>query len=194
MAANRGYLNVEVSGIATMTSPAYGTIPMNETPRQVRRLSPKHSLPAWSALPLWAMALFAVAPSVIVIILQVLEWVRGSVVPELDIGTLLMMPLLISIPNGPFVFVYLVVRRCLRAAWPPVSEVRLAMWAATVAMALPNLVIMFGTPEEMISTASDAGQGTGMFIAIELVAVPILGLVGWWIGRFIGFMRRRRWV
>jgi hypothetical protein len=112
--------------------------------------------------------------------------------------------------NWAFVPLYAVCR-----IWPDRAGARLAMWLSVAAMSLPNAVL-FALAPEMLSTARDAGQGIGIIEAVLLWSpiaaivpgvasiiidadtawmsvlmalagfLPILGLMGWLLGRFAG--------
>jgi len=57
-------------------------------------------------------------------------------------------------------------------------------------MSLPSTVFLVGTPQEMMSTAPDAGQGTGILLFFFMLLLPIPGVISWLIGRCIAWMLR----
>jgi len=62
--------------------------------------------------------------------------------------------------------------------------------ASTIAMSLPSTVLLLAAPAEMISTARDAGQGTGILLFLFLLLLPLLGIISWGIGRGIAWVLR----
>jgi hypothetical protein len=49
-------------------------------------------------------------------------------------------------------------------------------------MSIPNVPVLLETPGEMLSAAHDAGQGMGMWMGLELIFLPVLGVIGWALG------------
>ena len=167
--------------------------------------------PAWSNIPLIALAILSIGPSVCAVILY-LTYKVGLVQPGAPgysfQSFVYFLPVDFALLNWAFVPLYVVGRIRPHAA-------RLAMWFAVVAMSVPN-VVLFGLAPEMVSSARDAGQGIGIIEAVLLSSpiqmiwpgigaiiddagfevsfvlnaltgfLPILGLVGWLLGRLVG--------
>jgi hypothetical protein len=170
--------------------------------------------PAWSNVPLIAFAILSVGPSVCAVILY-FAYKFGLIQPPARgyrFGPFVYsLPVDFALMNWAFVPLYVVCR-----IWPRVGPARLAMWLAVVAMSVPN-VILFGLAPEMISNVFDAGQGIGIMEAVLLWSpiqmvlpwlgaiildarfeysfvlnaltgfLPVLGLVAWLFGRFVGW-------
>ena len=168
--------------------------------------------PAWSNIPLVALAIVSIGPSVCAAILYLAYKVGLSqpAAPGYRFSSFVYsLPVDFALLNWAFVALYVVGR-----IWPHVGSARLAMWFAVVAMAVPN-VILFGLAPEMISNARDAGQGIGIieamlsFSPIQLIwplsaiidnagfevsfvlhaltgILPTLGLIAWLLGQLAG--------
>ncbi len=103
--------------------------------------------------------------------------------PRPGIVDIALLPLLIGLPNLPFLILFFHARRRVREGWPPLPQVRGATIASTICMAMPNFLLVVMAPLEFRMDAPDAGTGSGFFIVFELVLVPILGIIGWRSGR-----------
>ena len=173
----------------------------------------RRSSPAWTNIPLIALAILSIGPSVCAVILY-LSYKYGLIQPGASgyrFGSLVYsLPADFALLNWAFVPLYVVGR-----IRPRAGSGRLAMWFAVVAMSVPNLVL-FGLAPEMLSNARDAGQGIGIIEALlfwsplqtilpgifEIIDaagfeyslvlnaltgfLPILGLVAWLLGRLVG--------
>ena len=169
--------------------------------------------PAWTNIPLIALAILSIGPSVCAVILY-LSYKFGLIQPGAPgyefKSFVYFLPADFALLNWAFVPLYVVGR-----IWPHAGSARLAMWFAVVAMSVPN-VVLFGLAPEMISSAYDSGQGIGiiqavllwppiamiwpglasliidadtslMFVLMALTGVlPTLGLVTWVAGRLVG--------
>lgn len=169
--------------------------------------------PAWTNIPLVALAVFSIGPSVCAVILY-LSYEFGLIQPSASgyrFGSFIYsLPADFALLNWAFVPLYLVGR-----IWPRADSGRLAMWFAVVAMSVPN-VVLFGLASEMLSNARDAGQGIGIVQAMLLWSpiqtivpglftiidaagfeysyvlnaltgfLPLLGLGAWLLGRLVG--------
>ena len=169
--------------------------------------------PAWTNIPLIALAILSIGPSVCAVILY-LSYKFGLIQPSAPgyrFGSFVYsLPVDFALLNWAFVPLYVVGR-----IWPRAGSARLAMWFAVVAMSVPNIVL-FALAPEMLSNARDAGQGIGVIEAVLLTSpiqmiwpgmgaiiddagfevsfllnaltgfLPILGLVAWLLGRLVG--------
>ena len=167
--------------------------------------------PAWSSIPLIALAILSIGPSVCAVILY-FAYKSGLVQPGARgygfHSFVYNLPADFALMNWAFVPLYVVGRVWSRAG-------RLAMWFAVVAMSVPNLFLFVLAPE-MLSNARDAGQGIGVIQAVLLSSpiqmiwpwlgatilearfeysfvlmaltgfLPTLGLVAWLSGQFVG--------
>jgi hypothetical protein len=152
--------------------------------------------PGWKRIPLIAFAVFAVGPSVLAPIFYVLNSAGANLIqfigplerpPRLDAA--LGAPLALTIGLWPFLALYGVTRDNLirdRSSW---RSVRMAMIVSAAAMSLPSAFFLVAAPQEMMSSAPDAGQGTGILCFVFMVLLPIPGVVGWFIGRGIARVR-----
>jgi hypothetical protein len=61
---------------------------------------------------------------------------------------------------------------------------------STVAMSLPCPLLSLETIGAMMSSGRDAYQGWGIIIIFFLILLPLLGILGWLIGRGIAWMLR----
>ena len=173
--------------------------------------------PAWTNIPLIALAILSIGPSVCAVILY-LSYKFGLMQPSAPgyhfSSFVYSLPVDFALQNWAFVPLYVVGR-----IWPHAGSARLAMWFAVVAMSVPN-VVLFGLAPEMISSARDAGQGIGIIQAMLLWSpiqtilpgifaiadaagfqysfilyaltgfLPILGLVAWLLGQLVGRLVR----
>ena len=89
---------------------------------------------------------------------------------------------LIALANWPFPILYIVSRAYAKKRWPRVGPIRAGMWGSVIAMSIPNVVVLLETPDELLSAAHDAGQGLGMWMGLELIFLPVLGVIGWALG------------
>jgi hypothetical protein len=169
--------------------------------------------PAWTNIPLIALAILSIGPGVCAVILY-LSYEFGLIEPGSAgyrfSSFVYSLPADFVLLNWAFGPLYVVGR-----IWPRAGSARLAMWFAVVAMSVPNLVL-FGLAPEMVSNARDAGQGIGIIEAVLLWSpiqmilpgifaivdaagfeysfvlnaltgfLPILGLVAWILGRLVG--------
>lgn len=173
--------------------------------------------PAWTNIPLIALAIISIGPSVCAVILY-LSYKFGLIQPGAPgyefKSFVYFLPADFALLNWAFVPLYVIGR-----IWPRAGSARLAMWFAVVAMSVPNAVL-FGLAPEMISSARDAGQGIGIMEAVLLWSpiqtifpgifaivdaagfeysfllnaltgfLPILGLVAWLLGQLVGRLVR----
>jgi len=167
---------------------------------------------AWTNIPLIALAIISIGPSIFAVILY-LTYRFGLVQPPargFRFGSFVYsLPVDFALMNWAFVPLYVVCR-----IRPNLGAARLAMWFSVVVISVPN-VVLFGLAPEMISSAYDSGQGIGiiqavllwppiamiwpglasliidadtslMFVLMALTGVlPTLGLVTW-AGRLVG--------
>jgi hypothetical protein len=90
----------------------------------------------------------------------------------------------------PFLALYSAARDMLIAQPAEWRSIRLATIVSTIAMSLPSTVLLLTASGEMVLTARDAGQGTGILLFLFLLLLPILGIFGWLIGRCIAWVLR----
>jgi hypothetical protein len=165
---------------------------------------------SWTYVPLIALAIASLGPSVFAILIY-FGYKFGLLQPPASgyrfSSFIQDLPLDYAVINWPFAVLFLICR-----LWPNVGPARSAMWCSVVAMALPNIVLL-STAWEMVSNARDAGQGIGIIeavlslpitamiwsnplpgisgavfsvLAVLTAPIPVLGLVGWMVGRLIG--------
>ena len=150
----------------------------------------------WLFLPLIAFAIFAAGPSVLAPILYILHLLfdlsryLGAVQGGPGPISLLVEPLVLTLAFWPFLVLYGAGRDRLIAQPAEWKSIRLATISATLAMSLPSTVFLVGVPPEMLSSARDAGQGTGIMIFLFIFLLPVLGIFGWLIGRGIAWILR----
>jgi hypothetical protein len=155
----------------------------------------RHGL-RWLFLPLIAFAIFAAGPSVIAPILYILHLLfdlspyLGAVQGGPGPISLIVEPLVLTLAFWPFLALYGAARDRLIAQPAEWKSIRLATIGATLTMSLPSTIFLVGTPAEMLSSARDAGQGTGIMIFLFMFLLPILGIFGWLTGRGIAWMLR----
>jgi hypothetical protein len=150
----------------------------------------------WPYIPLIAFAVLCVGPSVLAPILYLLSaavdlrGLAGANPRAPGLAALLFYPLLFVLPYWPFLALYDVTRKALIRDPSSRQSIRLATIASTIAMALPCSLVLIGTPAEMMSSARDAGQGTGIAMLFYAIFLPFPGIVGWWIGHGIARLVR----
>ena len=172
----------------------------------------RRDAPGWTNIPLVALAILAIGPSVCATILYLAA--KAGLVQPGPAGYrfslyVYLLPLDFALLNWAFVPLYVAGR-----LWPRAGSARVAMWFAVVAMALPN-VMLFALAPTMISGAFDAGQGIGVIESLFLWSpiqmipgidavmldapfevffilgaltgfLPLVGLIAWLLGQFAG--------
>jgi hypothetical protein len=106
--------------------------------------------------------------------------------PRLD--AVLFDPLVLTVGLWPFLTLYGVTLDKFikdRSTW---RSVGVAMILSVAAMSLPSTFLVAAAWQEMMSSAADAGQGTGILCALFMVLLPIPALAGWFVGRGIAWM------
>ena len=168
---------------------------------------------AWTNIPLIALAIISIGPSLCAAILY-LTYRFGLVQPPAPgyrLGSFVyFLPVDFALMNWAFVPLYVVCR-----VWPDRVAARPAMWFSVVAMSVP-CAVLFALAPEMVSSARDAGQGIGIIEAVLLWSpiativpcvasiiidadtawmsvlmalagfLPLLGLMAWLLGQFAG--------
>ena len=149
----------------------------------------------WVLMPLIAFAIFDFGPSVlapivyIVSLLVHLGSLSGPPPPRLPNPlSLLLEPPLLMLALWPFLVLYSTARGKLIERPEAWRSIRLATIAATVAMSLPSVALLVGAPQDLVSPARDAGQGTGFLCLFFMLLLWIPGVIGWLIGRGIAWM------
>ena len=148
--------------------------------------------PFWTKAPLIALVIISIGPEI-----ADLVYSRPLIWP----GTifLLIVIVFLALINWPFFLLYLVCRRQAKREWPNVRSVRLAMWTSLVAMCFASAGMLFLTVTEMGRLRATESVVIRLFVefAEELVphlllftSVPILGLIGWFAGRFIAWVTK----
>jgi hypothetical protein len=59
---------------------------------------------------------------------------------------------------------------------------------STVAMSLPCSLLSYATIEAMMLSGRDAYQGWGIIVILFIILLPLLGILGWLIGRGIAWI------
>ncbi len=172
----------------------------------------RRDAPAWTNIPLIALAILSIGPSVCAVIVY-LAYKFGVAQPGprgYQFSSYIhSLPADFVLLNWAFVPLYAVGR-----IWPRFGSARVAMWFAVVAMAIPN-VMLFALAPTMISAAFDAGQGIGIVESLFLMSpiqmipgigelmlnasfevffilgaltgfLPLVGLVAWLLGQLAG--------
>jgi hypothetical protein len=154
----------------------------------------RHGL-QWMFMPLIAFAIFDFGPSVLAPVAFILSLLIhlspfGGLPPRLpDPITLLLEPPILMIALWPFLTLYRTTRAKLIEQPQEWRSIRLATIGATLAMSLPSAALLVGVPQDMVSPARDAGQGSGFLCLFFMVLLWIPGVIGWLIGRGIAWMR-----
>lgn len=163
----------------------------------------------WTQVPLIAFLTVSLGPSAVAILIYL-----GYKLGLSEAGPsgyrfssfISQLPLDFATMNWGFVVLYVTCQLL-----PNFRSARLAMWLSVVAMSLLNVPLFFLAPE-MVSNVVDAGQGIGVVEAMLsmpvwfgpypkfldpdsgigtllfglLAPIPVLGLIGWLAGQFIG--------
>jgi hypothetical protein len=164
-----------------------------ETPWHPPASLQRHGL-RWTFLPLIAFAIFAVGPSVLTPIAYIVNLTVdlspfvGPLQRAPNPIALLVEPFVLTIAFWPFLALYGATRNKLIAQPAEWRSIRLATMGATLAMSPPSTIFLVGVPQEMMSSAPDAGQGTGIACALFMVLLPLPGIIGWLAGRGIAWM------
>jgi hypothetical protein len=162
---------------------------------------------AWTQVPLIAFLTVCIGPSAVATLIY-LAYKSGL----LQAGPhgyrfsafIFQLPLDFALMNWGFVALYVTCRLS-----PNVGAARSAMWLSATAMSFLNVPLLFLAPT-MVSNVFDAGQGIGVIQAMlgmplwfpgfldldsgigllvfaPLAPIPLLGLIGWIAGRFMGW-------
>jgi hypothetical protein len=160
------------------------------------RQSVPRNLRGWTRVPLIAFAVFAIGPSVLGLIVHVLHLAGANFIPFIGplessprLGAVFFDPLVLTVGLWPFLTLYGVTLDNLiqgRSTW---RSVRMAMIVSVAAMSLPSAFLLVATFQEMMSSARDAGQGTGILCFLFMMFLPIPAVIGWFVGRGIAWMR-----
>jgi hypothetical protein len=164
---------------------------------------------AWTHVPLIAFVAVSIGPSIVAVLIY-LGYKSGLLQPGPSgyrfSSFIFQLPLEFALMNWGFVVLYVTCRLS-----PNVASTRCAMWLSAIAMSFVNVPLFFLGPE-MVSAVFDAGQGIGVLQAVlsmplwfgpypdfldpdsaigllvfaPLAPIPVLGLVGWIAGRFLG--------
>lgn len=138
-------------------------------------------------------ALLCCMPTLITLGLVVVHALTGSALwatyEEAPDVSILALPLLVVLANWP-VFVLVLTTWRLQARG---SDSRVALFincGVLLGLAVMNVPLWIGTPDEMLSNASDAGQGTGVIMALMIVGSPFVAIVGGIVGWIALSIRR----
>jgi len=162
---------------------------------------------AWTQVPLIAFLTVSIGPSAVATLIY-LGYKSGL----LQAGPsgyrfstfIFQLPLDFAVMNWGFVALYVTCRLS-----PNFGSARSAMWLSATAMSFVNVPLFFLAPE-MLSNAVDAGQGIGaiqamlgmplwypdfldpdsgigLLVFAPLAPIPFSGLIGWIVGRVIGW-------
>jgi len=134
--------------------------------------------PAWTHVPLAALAIASVGPSLFAMMIW-LGYTLGIIQPGpagYRLSTVVRdLPIDFAAANWGFAALYVICR-----LWPTFGAAKPAMWASVAAMSLPNIAL-FSLAWEMVSNVFDAGQGIGVVLA--MISFPIVDLdVGYGVG------------
>ena len=151
-------------------------------------------LPFWTKAPLIALVIVSIGPEI-----ADTAYSRPFIWP----GTvfLLIMIVFLALINWPFLALYFVCVRQAKKEWPNVRSVCFAMWTSLVAMCFASIGSLFLTATEMRGLRTTDSIVLTLFVefAEELVphlllftSVAILGLIGWFGGRFIAWVTKSR--
>jgi hypothetical protein len=150
----------------------------------------------WLYIPLVAYLVFAVGPSVLAPIFFILSLfvdislIIGPVQHAPGIDSILLDPIFLGLIFWPFLWLYGCARDELIKNPSSEASIRLATIMSAIAMSVPCSLFLIATPAEMMSSARDAGQGTGIAGFLVLTILPFLGILGWLTGRGIAWMLR----
>jgi len=148
----------------------------------------------WLYIPLVAFLVFAVGPSVLAPIFFVLSLfvdvssIVGPVQRAPDLFSILISPFFLGLTFWPFLWLYGFARDALIEDPSSENSVRLATIMSVIAMSVPCSLFLVATPGEMMSSAPDAGQGTGIASFLFIIFLPLPGILGWLTGRGIAWI------
>ena len=150
----------------------------------------------WLYIPLVAYLVFAVGPSVLAPIFFILSLfvdissIIGPAQHAPGIDSILLDPIFLGLIFWPFLWLCGCARDELIKNPSSEASIRLATIMSAIAMSVPCSLFLIATPAEMMSSARDAGQGTGIAGFLVLIILPFLGILGWLTGRGIAWMLR----
>ncbi len=131
----------------------------------------------WLYIPLVAFLVFAVGPSILASIFFVLSFFVDVI-----------SPFFLGLTFWPFLWLYGFARDALIEDPSSENSVRLATIMSVIAMSAPCSLFLVATPGEMMSSAPDAGQGTGIASFLFIIFLPLPGILGWLTGRGIAWI------
>jgi len=139
----------------------------------------------WLYVPLVAYLVLCIAPSVLspiwflVSLFSLDVPVRGGPNPL----SLLIFPVFLGLVFWPFLWLYGFARDALIKDPSSEKTLRLATIMSVVAMSLPSSLLSLS-----MASADGGGQGAGIFAFLLLFFLPLLGVLGWLIGRVIAWL------
>jgi hypothetical protein len=148
----------------------------------------------WIYIPLVAYLVFAIGPSVLAPIFFMLSlfvdisFIVGPAQHAPGILSILLEPIFLGLIFWPFLWLYGCARDELIKSPSSEDSIRLATIMSVIAMSVPCSLFLVGTPAEMMSSAPDAGQGTGIAGFLFLIFLPFPGILGWLTGRGIAWI------
>jgi hypothetical protein len=150
---------------------------------------------AWYNFSLIALIFFSILPSIVIIMTIIwykltdnLPTILGLQIDPKNFkipsgADVIGLPLLIAAGNWSYFLLYFLSRFFAKRGFRPARLYKAGMWGSILAMALPNLVLVVATPSEFFIRATDAGQGTGVFLSLIMFGLgPVLGFFGWLLG------------
>jgi hypothetical protein len=157
---------------------------IQRTPRIERKSARR--IPRWVYAPLVVLGIMSLAPSVFMGVSSFVYFLWSGQLDHPDVQALLVIPFTIAVANWPFLVLYFFTKIKVHNEWPSLTSVRYAMQSSLVAMAIPNCFILPGFAQ-LASEPPDVrkfGQTLGFLMAGEILILPILGVGGWFFGRW----------
>ena len=112
----------------------------------------------------------------------------GPVQRAPDLFSILISPFFLGLTFWPFLWLYGFARDALIEDPSSENSVRLATIMSVIAMSVPCSLFLVAVPGEMMSSAPDAGQGTGIASFLFIIFLPLPGILGWLTGRGIAWI------
>jgi hypothetical protein len=138
----------------------------------------------WLHIPLVAYLVFSIAPSILAPIFFVLTLFIIDVPPMQPAPTpvsLVVFPLFLGLIFWPFLWMYRYARNALIEHPSSEKSLRLATIMSVAAMSLPCSMLS-------LMASAGGGEGAGILAFLFLILLPLLGILGWLIGRGIAWI------
>lgn len=107
---------------------------------------------------------------------------------EIDWEWIAYTPMIVAVANWGLLALFIVMFGKAKKEWPLVGSVQTAMWCSLLLMLIPCVVVI-GYP--FAEPSGGMGQGLAAALIVTPILQPILGVIGWFVGRGVYRSRHR---